>query len=811
MPPKRVRTKILDEAIIDPPPAKLAKHTPSEKDNAVAPQPAGGEKTSGRPCTPPSTHSSAIKDTPYRQSSFHPCSVPKHLSHSSQGRSMVETLSTAASHEAERRHLSLSGPNRTCSEMRQVLRVEIDGAMYEYPILCDEFLHADQPHLERVLDNIVGDELLWRQADGRWIIDTGNFTSETHRMHRWFANLLETIVQAAFQPSKFRPSRQTIAPSLEARLSGDHKDDTLTSPDIVQGVRGQNDTRHWGDLEFFAECKITHHRVHFKDALMQIARYSRALFTHQIYRRHIYSIALCGTQATFVRISRGHIIHSPAIDLTTNAEQFVRAVAGLFTLDDYDFGYNTLFYYWPPLALEDNTDRQLRVQTGKWRWVVVEILCHRMCLIGRATVVLLLRRVGRPWHYAVLKLIWRPATRTDESDSLEEFRGCPGVCQCRWSHCRDSTRVSRPELLRPSRVQNYFIPTKEDEKEARISGPRRTSNTSVDFHPQIYRDRDIREYSMILMDEGVGLWRVKHLVHLLRVLRDGIVGCAIITSRGKVHRDISVGNILCEPHDPANPGNELWDEPSSPDQDDDGGSSLDDPPDRYDFTDTSFLVPEECIPMASSLDVYVAQRYANQGPLGRLFDFEFTILEARDENQVRSCADRTGTVAFMSARILLATEEKPVVHDFLDDIESFFWVFLWLVFTRAKTFSGLSDAAERNFNQIFLDPEASPPWKNLLFVQPKHLMETFKPLLTGTSWDLAQAVAYKFRGFLWKYRYNTSTTTDYDRMSLGELMAESDALLKPRPGVPQNLSQEEKWEIIRELIAIFDSAILELQ
>ncbi|KAG8734200.1 hypothetical protein FRC11_009302, partial [Ceratobasidium sp. 423] len=631
--PKRLRPQITEGAPEDLPPAKLAKHISGNKDHTVVPQPAGSEKNSGRPCTPPSTHSSAVKDTPYRRSSSHPCSVPKQLSHSSQNRSVVETLPAGASQEAAKRHGSFDEASRTAKQMEAILQAEVDGAIYEYPALCDEFFSVDRSHLDGVLGKIVENDILWRH-NGQWFIETPAFPNEDHDMHRWFARLLDTIMHAAFQPTQFRPSAQAIVPNLESRMAADHKDDARVSPDIVQGLLGEGGARHWGDLEFFAECKATNGRSHTQGALMQIARYSRALFTHQIYRRHIYSIAICGTEATFVRISRGHILHSPAIDLTTKAEQFIHAVAGLFMLDDFGFGYNTLFYYWPPLRNEvDQTDWQLRVQTGKWRWVIVEILCHRMCLIGRATVVLLLRRVGHPEHYAVLKLIWRPDTRTDESESLAWFEGNPGVCQCRWSHCDESTKVLHPDLLRLSPFQSHFVCTKEGEPEASTSGPHQESGTAVEVNGQIYRSQDIRHYSMILMDEGVSLWRIQNLVHLLRVLRDGIVACASITDQGKVHRDISAGNILCLPRDITSPDKDLWDEPSNPDSDEAEMSFLDESPNRYNFGDTSFLIPEEAVGVAFSVGQYIKQRYVKQSPLGRLFDFEFMVPEDREENQ----------------------------------------------------------------------------------------------------------------------------------------------------------------------------------
>ncbi|KAB5587294.1 RNA-directed RNA polymerase L [Ceratobasidium theobromae] len=61
---------------------------------------------------------------------------------------------------------------------------------------------------------------------------------------------------------------------------------------------------------------------------------------------------------------------------------------------------------------------------------------------------------------------------------------------------------------------------------------------------------------------GVGLWRIKRLPHLLRVLRDALVGFAKICWESKIHRDVSEGNILCAlpGGDSADKDNDPWSE-----------------------------------------------------------------------------------------------------------------------------------------------------------------------------------------------------------------------------------------------------------
>ncbi|KAG8732583.1 hypothetical protein FRC11_012489 [Ceratobasidium sp. 423] len=797
-------------------PAKLAK--PTFDPESVSEKTGGDSNLSvPQPRTPPSTPSSAIKNTPYRRSSSHPVSITTQLSHSSQTRAIKETLSPAAAKEAKDRVTSLKQYERGRVEMAHMLRLEIDGAVYEYSKLCDELFHTEESHVDQIMEKITNSPPLQRNASGKWSIECIDALSpEDTQTHAACAKILDIISVAAFRSTPFRPRHETIVPGSSSYMKGDHLDDTNTSPDVIQATLGhREDKRHWGDVEFFAECKGKCDQL--GEALLQIARYARAAFTHQIYRKHIFSIAFCGTAVTFVWITRSGIIHSPPIDLKKDAEAFIRAACGLFALNDSNYGYNTHFYYWPSLADEtDTTDRQLRVETGNWRWIIIEILCYRLCLVGRATLVVLLSRVGNPQHRAVLKVIWCPHSRVDESKNLEEFKDCPGVCQCRWSICEGSTAVLDPGCLGPSPVQAEFFEVSDEEKatvyETTHSSGRRAYLLGQVKHKK-RRPRptnEIRVCNMILMDEGVNLWHIKHPVHILRILRDGLVGYAEVVRKGYVHRDISIGNILCQPRNPVELIESFW-EDKKPDSDYcDNGTILDDTSDRYNFDDITFLVPEEAIEGEIELKDYIKERYAMQKPLGSLFDFEFMVRECRHSSEVRSIADRTGTIAFMSAQILDATEKQPVVHSFMHDLESFFWVFVWLIFSRAKRENRLDTYNRKQFGMLFVG-DATAAWKKIIIIEHGKASGLLKSLVENTSWENIHLVGRNFATFLNNYMYSHSPAGGAGSATLLMTSMEPDELAKAEPQSPEKMRWEEKWRVIKHLIDIFDVAIVKFQ
>jgi hypothetical protein len=456
---------------------------------------------------------------------------------------MTPTLPAAVADDANHRTTSLERATMKREVMEAVLREEINLAVYQYPNFVDEFLSIrDKARYRGILNELVTAPL-FRHNDNDWSVDCDALDGpEDTVTHVAAALILDTISQAAFRPDQFRPVHREVVPLGHQPMRADDPNDTDTVPDIIQAETGPDGTRHWANAEFFAECKgrskATGSKEQISKALLQLARYARATLIHQIHRRHVFSVAICGAEAIFVRLGRTSILHSPPIDLRTSFKQFALAAAGLFALDPEGFGYDTRFYFWPPLtglANDHAVSRELRVKAERKRWTVMEIICQRKCLVGRATLVLLLSRVTSRKHRAVLKSIWRDQSRTDEGENLAEFKGCPGICQCRWSQSGGSTAVHDKDAMSPSPYMKSFYPPlpKEQVDKLRSSTSAKSSTSSRNLTSSVSRAKhqqyrtappEDRIHSMILMDEGVGLWRVKRLPHVLKVLRDGLVG-----------------------------------------------------------------------------------------------------------------------------------------------------------------------------------------------------------------------------------------------------------------------------------------------
>ncbi|KAG8794830.1 hypothetical protein FRC12_021154 [Ceratobasidium sp. 428] len=692
---------------------------------------------------------------------------------------MVATLSPTAAAEASDRKTSLERGVSQRPEMEVLIQHEIALSVYQYPQFLEEFFSFDDQGQHDKISALLASDPLFNHLDQPWSIDCDHLEQvENDAMHETVASILNTIGQAAFRPDQLRPVYQQIVASRNRPISADDPNDTNTVPDLVQARPGPRNRRHWAEVQFVVECKGKNATKtpteQISDALLQLARYARATLIHQIHRLHVFSIAVVGTQAIFVRLDRNGILHSKPIDLVKNFREFALAAAGLFALNPDSFGYDTRFYFWPPLTGtpdDHNTPREFRVKTDKKRWTVLETICQRKCLVGRATLVLRLSRITNRQERAVLKTIWRNKSRTDEGKNLAYFHGSPGICQSRWSFIGPSTAVHNPGSMEDSPYMIRFYPPLPRHKADQIR-KEATSQQSGNYLVGLARRgqcrearSEDREYSLILMDEGVGLCQIKRLPHLFRVLRDGLIGLAKIAEEGKVHRDISEGNILCSPPD-NKPSTSAIESSADVKEDLDTASQavvafsfIDGHADAYSgaTTDADWYeaLPDSAGPViisANTYEEYVQVRYqGSQWCAGRLHDLEFMADQIQLEGE-KGRAALTGTPAFISAQLLDPFPPEPVTHSFLHDLESVFWVLVWVVATHKGPRAKLSPQAEQIIDQLCSREDATlGAFKLNFFGLPKRSASNIQRL--GNGWEAAEPVIHSFAVLLKRHIY----------------------------------------------------------
>ncbi|KAF8600015.1 hypothetical protein BDV93DRAFT_559831 [Ceratobasidium sp. AG-I] len=195
----------------------------------------------------------------------------------------------------------------------------------------------------------------------------------------------------------------------------------------------------WQDLDTFVEVKKD--RGDMKEAIEQSSRYARALLGHRFDRRFLKTLAVCGTVARFLLFDRSGLVYSDELDIYTDALKFIRSFAGLLLLKGVDAGYNPMFNnLWGQSASGKGTLVRL-VTTNNGLYKVLAVLCNRMAIRSRVTLVLALQElpISRletnvsycedPLASEALKMAWWDPTRFPEGVILQQFRGMYGVSQ----------------------------------------------------------------------------------------------------------------------------------------------------------------------------------------------------------------------------------------------------------------------------------------------------------------------------------------------------------------------------------------------
>ncbi|KAG8712452.1 hypothetical protein FRC09_019855 [Ceratobasidium sp. 395] len=629
--------------------------------------------------------------------------------------------------------------------MEELIRHEVDGHVFEHKQLFDEFLKSDQAIQNNVRQLILNSPEFTQTSllnfnNGHWVTrhDVALQRKEEY-VCMPLTTMLNIVGQALAYPNyvshhpndHFRRAYHPFHDRNNMQALWGYPSDAGTKPGLVKAAR-EDEGAHWIDLELLVECKPFDGAVSRKKAYLQLARYARVVFAHQVYRLRVFGFSLCGSIINFVCFDRSGLLHSSDIDISTpdGAHSFVRHIITLLTTDAEKFGVDTLFEF-----------------PGYDAQVVSEVLCYRKCCCGRATCVCAL---GGDVH----KDIWRPDDRADEGEKLALLEGVFGVRQVKtFKHGIYSTELKYPEELVRSPFAGFFCLHKGAEKTAICSSARSASAVSGPT-PTTAFSRGIRVKSDILMPRGVSLFEAQSPLHLLMAIHDALMGIMAFTQAGKLHCDISAFNLLLVnpdkhygergwlkvPKVPLNP--EIWNRTAK------GTSAV------AEGTTTN---NETTLSLPACPRLKRAEEL-NRGPVCVIHDTEFTVDEDRTEEEVHT--DRTGTPAFISALLLEASssEHAPTARTFIHDVESLFWVLIWVVAKRSQSLkrwkvNGAAEEVIVKLSQASMSSLGRYKKKFMaLSVTPEVFEDSIIEFENDWSADLA-GITCRLANYLWIYLY----------------------------------------------------------
>ncbi|KAG8691945.1 hypothetical protein FRC11_003654 [Ceratobasidium sp. 423] len=736
-PSTRTRSKTKSKA--NPPSTQAASKTKT---------PSSRTKSATSAPTPPSRTGTANTSTPSRRSAACTPSAPS-----------TSTRTSRASYTPQIEIITASPRVATQPEMDVYIESELHNAIFHDPNFVERFLSGATEKLRDIEEHCCVNNQHYERTR-EWPMPER--VPDEPVLHEPILDILNTIKRAV--DHVYPPSPSPVAgvpaepPQLfvnghKSTIPSDLADAALIKPDLVLF---QDSHRHWENVRMPIEVK-TSSGLH-KAGMKQLSRYARATFAHQLHRRHLYGMIFCKTEATFVRFDRAGILYSKRIDLVKDAEAFTRAFASLLMLDRIDEGYDPAFkferdeegrliYYidLPECAFAKTSRKS--TPTGRngrtRRFKVVEILCHRESICGRAIIVLRIREelengTQDPEEYA-LKIIWRDPERGSEGEILGQIHGrfglaqsiwhrdvsLPGKCQCpapvdKWcTTCVDKTvQVDGLQVCDKLRDINIVVPL-EDTGEEQIEHV-----DTTDSHPTSHV-RPLRTYSYILMESiGIPLWQAESPRRFLTAILDAILGYWGAFNLGIMHRDISDGNVLMLPADqvfarkewlePRIEDSRIWDKslteselklrsvlaqikhrnPAGMLSDFDLYAMHSSVSDHVTVTAANSRTIESA-PTRSSRHRHDENAPPEPVPKRRKTNTHAAapITPAQDQNQdgeygyqipsqreKRGLIDfRTGTPAFMSICVLKIKAGTPYHHHFCDDLESFFWLMIWSV------------------------------------------------------------------------------------------------------------------------------------
>ncbi|CAE6517910.1 unnamed protein product [Rhizoctonia solani] len=732
--------------------------------------------------TPPRSHGQAPSSTPLRVSSAH-----------SVGGATANSNPSYV--DSSRRSVHATPAPATQIQMDRYIESELHKSIFHDPMFIKRFLSGDLEKLDQVHEECKDRNGYYRET-GKWELPTKiNAEKVLYQPVLDILNTIKEAVDAVDPPTNMYPSPSTShnhgpssadKPSSNHDRSGDYvpeqpklprffdtstytvgsdrAETKLIKPDLMLFGGNHKLHKHWEHVRMPIEIKRL--GGHQKVAMKQLSRYARAVFAHQLHRRHLYAMMVCGTEATFVRFDRAGILYSRRIDLRTESKAFTYAFASLLMLDEADQGYDPAFTYemnkhgrldycvdLPASAFANQEPEPTAKPTTSrendtLRFKVVIILCHRRSICGRATIVLRIRRVEGDANEYILKIMWRDPERSSEGEVLRKVKGKFGLAQYVWhgdalGKCRcspkatlrcakcvaETVQIDEPEVC--DKLMDIAIEVPPEDEESEKDVELRVVDTTVCRPTSRRRPRRICTL-LIISSNGAPLQQAGSPRQFMEAVLDAILGYWGLFNIGILHRDISEGNVLMlHPGQHLDRSNGLTDieitdeiliesekklrevlknldgrEPTGMLSDLDlhsNHSVVPSGPTVVDSFDTNLTIPRETDPLVTSSLVSSSSRASGstrrsredttedtRGPKKRKTsshtgDVPATAQSGPVSRPASSRGDRgnrlidfrTGTLAFMSIRVVDVPIGERYHHTFLDDIESFFWLILW--------------------------------------------------------------------------------------------------------------------------------------
>jgi len=442
--------------------------------------------------------------------------------------------------------------------------------------------------------------------------------------------------------------------------------------DVFLKPNGKNISKtvhKWKDVEVIGELRESDKE--WKAKLLQLGRYMRDVFATQPTRRFVHGFTLLGTTMELWIFDRSGPYSSGLFDIHEEPEKFIRAIAGYMMMNDKELGLDTFIERRMGIRSitisEDATGEEKRLRLEP------DLIAYQRAIVCRGTSCFLAKASGLKDPQYVVKFSWTSDKRPPEADLLRlaRERGVRGVAKLFGHHritsiaeMREGSTFMKPHTFRSvtlstassfsqsqpqallhrsfSQLRGLSTAGGSPKKRKSVDVGGRPSKRSRSNSQRSDKAKQEREVTNSVEDtQTTSLYVPNESSFDNRVFR-----CLVISPAGRGIRDFqSIKELLKALRDAIKAHRSLYLM----------GNIL-----HRDISENNIIITDP--------------KKAN-GFTGMLIDLDL----AKEIGSGRSGArHQTGTMEFMAIQVL-----RNVSHTYRHDLESFFYVLLWICGRRA--------------------------------------------------------------------------------------------------------------------------------
>ena len=410
---------------------------------------------------------------------------------------------------------------------------------------------------------------------------------------------------------------------------------------FVDDPKAGKDSRcHWSQILVPGELKSNPSADTTSKAWLDLGRYAREVLAAQDTRRFVLGFTICGSLMRIWEFDRLGGIASEQFNINKDGLQFVSTVLGFLWMSQEELGFD-------PTIVTANGERFIEIERNgsTERLIIDKLMLRASCISGRATTCWQAHHEGQPQTPLVIKDSWQFTERDEEGEMLREVSGSGVVNVARYYH-HETVRVhgtdddiqgnvrggldvtrstsSRPKRSTPTPGTTVSSDLRRGRSKSKTTGKKRSSSqTAAALRPS----KRSRSAFPPKTGEDAPPNRVRRRV----VLRD----------YGKPIYKASSRSALLAALEGCIEGHES-------------------------LLNAGFLHRD-----ISINNLIINEDHNSSSWLSFLIDLDLAIRVEREG--VSGASGKTGTRAFLAIGVLYGEQ-----HSFMHDLESFFWVLLWI-------------------------------------------------------------------------------------------------------------------------------------